>query len=347
MMKETGILTFHRAVNYGAALQAIALKEKISFYTQTEIINYICPYIENYYKPFNKNLLKGIIRFLLLKKRDKRFEKFVSKMSSEKIYNKVDLHNAEYEKIIVGSDQVWNYGCSGADEAYLLPNVNTKKYSYAASFGVSELPKEQVPIFKECLSTFRFLSVREKTGKEICKKQLGLSAEVVLDPTLLLTKREWADLLKLLEKPKGYVLMYSLDINKKIKETAKKVSKQLRLPIYNITISSKDFFGNKTIKNAGPKEWVELFYNATFIVTDSFHGTAFSVNFNKPFYSFANNERASRIVDLLDTLGLQKRLNVDLEDINAQDQLDYISVNEKLEEERKKSNSFIEKIIND
>ena len=346
LMKRIGTLTFNRAINYGAVLQAFALKEKVFFYTQAELINYIQSFVENIYT-FKGNKIKGFVRFISFYKRDKKFRAFIKKISSEKVYDKTTLQQADYEKIIVGSDQVWNYGCSGNDETFLLPNIDTKKYSYAASFGVAELPEKQVPFFKEHLSKFRYISVREKTGQDICKKQLDLSAEVVLDPTLLLTKEEWAERFHIQIKNKKYILVYAFEKSNELTAVAKRMSNLTGLPIYNISISTKDFFGNKVIKSAGPKEWVELFYNAAFVVTDSFHGTAFSINFNKQFYSFAKNERASRIVDLLDTLGLQNRLNPTLEEINADTEIDYVSVNEKLEEERKKSIAFIEKIIND
>ena len=340
-------LTFNRAINYGAVLQAYALKEKTSTFAEVELLNYISPYIEKAYKYFNGNKLKGVMRWVLFHKRDKRFRRFINEISSKNIYDKTTVNQVDVEKIIVGSDQVWNYNCSGSDDVFLLPNIETKKYSYAASFGVSELPQEQVPFFKEQLSKFRYISVREKTGQDICKKQLGLSAEVVLDPTLLLTKEEWAKCFHIQNNDKKYILVYAFEKNKELTNLAKYIAKLTGLPIYNISVSGKDFFGHKVIKSAGPQEWVELFYNAAFVVTDSFHGTAFSINFNKQFYSFAKNERASRITDLLNTLGLQNRLNPILETVNPSTKIDYVSAKEKLDEERKKSIAFIEKIIND
>ena len=108
-----------------------------------------------------------------------------------------------------------------------------------------------------------------------------------------------------------------------------------------------NFFGDKMITGAGPNDWAELILNASFIITDSFHGTAFSVNFNKPFYSFAHNARSSRLTDFLGALGLQDRLNPTLENVNAKAIIDYSSVNKILEDERQKSFAFIEKIIHD
>ena len=309
-MKKIGTLTFNRAINYGAVLQAFALKKKLEAYNEdVEVINYFQPHVESVYSCKGK---RGFIRYLFFNRRNRKFRKFNKEISSEKIYDKESIKQANYDKIIVGSDQVWNYFCSGGDETFLLPNIKAKKYSYAASFGVGELSENQIGVFKENLSQFNYLSVREKTGQDICKNQLGLSADVVLDPTL-----------------------------------AKYISKLKGLPIYNISVKVKDFFGNKVIKNAGPKEWVDLFYNATYIVTDSFHATAFSINFNKQFYSFAINNKASRIVDLLNMLGISERLNPDLDNLDLSKEIDYRLVNEKLDEERKKSVAFIDKIIND
>lgn len=345
-MKKIGILTFNRPINYGALLQAYALKTVVSSYAETDVINYYCPYIEDFYNPFN-NFIKGIVRTIVFGKRNKRFKKFIAELSTEDVYNKQSIRDVTYNKIIVGSDQVWNYGCSGNDETFLLPDIQTQKYSYAGSFGVSELPDEQVPFFKKCLSDFRYISVRERTGQDICKQQLGLESELVLDPTLLLTKQDWAQRFQPLSAKKGYVLIFAPKHNETLQSTAKKLAQQLRLPIYNLSVEVTNRFGDKVIKNAGPKQWVELFYNASFIVTDSFHAMAFSINFNKPFFVFTNNNRSSRLADFLGMLGLQNRLNPSFEEIDATAKIDYESVNNVLENERKKSISFIEKIIND
>lgn len=344
---KVGILTFNRAINYGAVLQAYALKSVLAPRLNVEIINYVSPSIEKLYKPFSGSKIKGIVRFITFNSRDKKFKRFIGEMSSSKLYCKTDAALLPYQKIIVGSDQVFNYTCSGGDEFFLLPDYNGKKYAYAASFGISELPVGQVEYFKTQLQKFKYLSVRERSGANICNKQLNLSAEVVLDPTLLLTKTEWASGRNLKESNKKYVLLFTLENNENLKRVAKKISKQLKIPVYNVAYSVKDFFGNKVIKNAGPDDWLSLVYNAAFVVTDSFHGTAFSVNFNKQFYSYAKNNRASRIVDLLNMLGLKNRLNVPYEELDANEIINYNSVNGALNEERAKSKLFIEKIVND
>ena len=222
-----------------------------------------------------------------------------------------------------------------------------KKYSYAASFGVSSLPQEQVDVFAKNLSRFEKVAVREETGKRILKEQLNIESTVVLDPTLLLDKNKWCESLNIDQLKKKYILTYFLDTDDELKEIASAVSKKTGLPIYNITTSTKSFFGDKVIKNAGPKEWAEYFYNAEFIVTSSFHGTAFAINFEKQFYTYAKNNRASRIVDLLSVLGLDDRCISNANEIDLSTKINYDEVNIKLNEERKKSFEFIESIIND
>ncbi|MBO5204317.1 MAG: polysaccharide pyruvyl transferase family protein [Clostridia bacterium] len=343
-----GILTFNRAINYGAVLQSFALKESLSKYNSCEIINYKNDLIEKAYD-FSKDIfLERMYKKITISKKISEFNSFISEISSKNIYDINTIHTIKHNKLVCGSDQVWNFNCSGNDTTYLLNGFeNAKKYSYAASFGVSRLPEDQVEIFRDSLSEFKYISVREETGKKICREQLGLDAEVVVDPTLLLTKAEWKDKLNIQTKQKKYVLIYAFDNNDLIKKVAKKIAKVYGLSIYNLAISGRDFFGNKLFKNAGPQEWVSLFYNAIFVVTDSFHGTAFSINFNKPFYTFAKNDRKSRIVDILELMGLQDRLITCEEQVNTENIIDYKQVNKRLEEERQKSLAYIERIVND
>ena len=347
-MKKTGILTFNRAINYGAVLQAYALKTYINKYSDCDIINYKNEHIEKTYLLSSKNIIKSILKKIQFSKKYKRFYNFIDEMSTKKAYDINNFNSVEddFDKIIVGSDQVWNFTCSGNDKAYLLNTVdNVKKYSYAASFGVSALPNEELSIFKESLSKFEKLSVREETGKNILKEQFSLDSEVVLDPTLLLDKDEWIKNLNLTKTNKKYILTYFLDNDIELTEIARTISKKTGLPIYNITTSTKSRFGNKVIKNAGPKEWVEYFYNAEFIVTSSFHGTAFAINFNKQFYTYAKNNRSSRIVDLLNTVGLSERRISNENEINLDQIIDYIDINTTINNKKTNSYSFIYSIL--
>lgn len=354
-MEKIGILTFNRTVNYGAVLQGYALEETFKKSgADALLINYENSFVEgNETIKFRlgKGFVKRFVRSIQYRKKYKKFYKFIDSISSEKIYKRKDFLNGErpaIDKIVVGSDQVWNFKCSGKDHTFLLDCFGgIKKYSYAASFGVSWLPEEQVPVFKDNLSKIEKISIREKTGEKILNEQLGLESNVVLDPTLLLTKSEWKERMSINENGKKYILVYAIQLSEPVKKIAMEMSKLYNVPIYNISQSAKDFWGDKCIKNAGPHEWIDLFLGASFVVTDSFHGTAFSVNFNKQFYAYANNEKKSRIVDLLQTLELEDRRISDISEIDSKKQIDYNRVNEKLNEERKKSLEFIESIIND
>lgn len=354
-MSKIGILTFNRAINYGAVLQAYALKSIIAKKTSCEIVNYETIYGKKaYHVSSKKDFLKNIIKKILVGKKHKLFNKFINENATETIYDNQSresiLENG-FDKIIVGSDQVWNYTCSGEYPTFLLDFANGIDnigcYSYAASFGVSSLPKEHIDCYKQNIKKFKKISTREETGCRILKEQLDIDSIVTLDPTLLLDKEEWNQCLSLNGAKKKYILTYFLDSDKKLERISKAISKQTGLPIYNIATSPKSFFGNKVIKNAGPKEWVEYFYNAEFIVTSSFHGTAFAINFGKQFYTYAKNDRASRIVDILKTLGIENRRISDANEVDLNQKINYDEVNIKLNEEKKKSYEFIESIIND
>ena len=348
-MNKIGILTFNRAINYGAVLQAYALKKSIEKYAPCNIINY-----ETIYGKRDSCLsLKNLIKKIIFRKKYKRFYDFINNNSTDRIYDnqtRASILENNFGKIIVGSDQVWNYTCSGEYPTFLLDFIendsNIDCYSYAASFGVSSIPNEHFNCYNEHIKKFKNISVREETGKNILKEQFSIDSEVVLDPTLLLDKDEWIKNLNLKKTNKKYILTYFLDDDNDFKEIAKAVSKKTGLPIYNITTSIKSQFGDKTIRNAGPKEWVEYFYNAEFIVTSSFHGTAFAINFNKQFYTYAKNNRSSRIVDLLNTVDLSERRIFKTDEIDLNKKIIYNDANILINDKRICSFEFIKNILN-
>ena len=354
-MKKIGILTFNRAINYGAALQAFALKSTIEKKAVCQIINYETIHgRKGNSLSFGKSFLRNFVKRIANIKKFKRFYSFINKNATDRVYNnktRYDILENKFDKIIVGSDQVWNYTCSGEYSTFLLDfveeNDNIDCYSYAASFGVPSIPKEHIDCYKQNIRKFKKISTREETGKKILTEQLNLDSSVVLDPTLLLNKEEWHQSLNINKAQKRYILTYFLDSSEELEQMAKAISKQTGFPIYNISTSMKSFFGDKVIKNAGPKEWVEYFYNAEFIVTSSFHGTAFAINFEKQFYTYAENSRASRIVDLLKTLNIEDRRISNANEIDLSKQINYKEVDIKLNEERNKSFEFIESIINE
>ena len=349
-MKDIGILTFNRAINYGAVLQAYALKTVLSRHADAELINYQSPHIERLYHATPKTPL-ALARAAVFAKRDRRFRDFIAEISTPELYDGVSLPRAPYERLVVGSDQVWNLSCTGGDLLYLpLGMPQERIYSYAASFGLSDLPEEQTPLFARALSPMRVRTVREKSGQAICRDRLGLAADLALDPTLLLSAEEWRQFARgaaEVKKKERYLLLYTLSGNERIKAAARAVSRATGLPIYNLTVSLRDRTGARRIRDAGPREFVSLFAAADFVITDSFHGTAFSLNFGVPFYAFASNERASRITDLLLAVGLSERANPTEAMLLAPHGVDFAAPHARLDTERVRSEKIIEKIAED
>ena len=225
-MKEkmnVGITTFHRAVNYGAVLQTYALQkalEKIN--VKSEVIDYRDNIIDNRFKFFYNKSLKRFVRDLLyypvFSSKNKKFESFLKTYvkTTDKIYTNFEqlktLQN--FDKYITGSDQVWNYKLTKWDKVYFLNFVqdNNKKCSYAASFGLNEIPSTEIQEYKKLLSQFNHISVREKKGEEIIYNLLERKAMVDLDPTLLLDKKEWSSIAKV-PKEKEYILVFVMQKN--------------------------------------------------------------------------------------------------------------------------------------
>lgn len=354
---KCGIITFHRAVNYGGVLQAYALQEYINknVGVDCEIIDYRCENIENMYKyrlsSYNpKAIVKYLYKFPTNSKKKKLFNKFIKKyIKKGKSLQKSELKtdSDKYDVIITGSDQVWGQSRINVDHSYFLDFVkdSKKKASYAASFGTKEIRNSLEEEYRKLLGDFSHISVREKSGADIVKKLTDRTAEVSIDPTFLLDKEQWEKIASDNLKGKKYLLIYTLTNSKSVIDIARKIAKEKGLIIYNISDAVKEEKGIKNLKAISPEEWVGAFMNASYVVTNSFHGTAFSINFNKNFNAEVSSgiaARGNRITDLLDLLGLSDRLINDGE--NSTD-IVYDDVNKVICEERKKSEDYLKKIF--
>ena len=350
---ECRIVTFQRAVNYGAVLQAYALKRVMSNYCYTTVLDHINISIKNFYSsnPFKQASLKGGIvraaRFIPNIIRNQRFNKFINKYV---INDKPIIDKAFY---ITGSDQVWNYDCSDFDKTYFLDFVkdNSLKNSYSASFGFDAIPTKYVQDYKKLLENYNLISVRESKGAEIVKDLLDIDVPVTLDPTLLLTKEQWADIFCMNKIGKKYILVYAFSVSDNMRDFINKLSAQKNLPVIILKPEkslSKNYGINRAVYKTlvSPEEWVNYFYNASYIVTNSFHGTAFSINFNKNFFVEFLPESAgtnSRLSNILYSLNLENRIinsNMDV-DICT----DFSEVNKKLMLKREESMEFLKTIV--
>lgn len=356
MNKKAAVVTFHRALNYGAILQAYALENilaEVGVYA--EIIDYRCLYTECVYRPFDirhcKNISSGakkcVKSFELIKKR-RRFNEFTKKhlRVTKKCGTKTDLQRtaAKFDAVITGSDQVWNPNATGGDFGYFLDFVGsgTKKIAYAASIGYRTFPPKYESKCIEYLKGFESISVREKSACKTVAESADKDVENVLDPTLLLSDLRWLDIA---EKPRNlphrYILVYMMEGCKYTIEKARALArdKECDLVLINPTLmqrqTCKDFV---MYKAASPEEFVGMFAQADAVVTNSFHGVAFSIIFKKEFYAETSNaEKSARIIDLLALFELSDRLLPN--EINGKP--NWEKVNSQLIKEKNKSISWL------
>ncbi len=353
---RVGILTFCNALNLGAALQAFALQKKLEqLGYDAELIDYRCPAIEKMhrFKPVFRtkkgirtrvfNLLHNVV-FL---PRRIRYRKFQGCSKRTRAYTKdtVDQLNGVYDLFVTGSDQVFNLKLTGNDTAYFLDFVRSgKKIAYAASLGV--WMEEKKELYGKYLSGFDRLSVRESSAAERFRQELGIEAEVVPDPVFLHSGEEWKKLLGIRgEKQKDrYLLIYSLIETKELYERAAVRAKQLGLKVVAVTKALKPAGkADRYVRNAGPREFIRLVANADYVVTNSFHGTAFSLVFEKQFSTLLPKAAPERILELLDDLSIRDRAasSADPEDPERAG-IDYRTVGKKLELLARSGCRFIE-----
>ena len=320
---KIGILTMHKVLNYGSALQAYALQHYISSLGHdAELIDYIFPNGSRKARLTFKQRLTYPIKSLLSGKlrKKRRFQKFYRKyfVCSDELFNTPEeLSNAKFDYgiLMTGSDQVWNPKHIKDDYSFFLPfaSEGTTKVSYASSFSTAEIPDELKPTYRKFLDSYSAISVREKSGVKIVKELVGKDADMVCDPTLLLSKDEWNELVKDMPNPVGqpyilaYILRYAYDPYPEINRIIDAVQKELGLHLVILDGSLADTKRENAtvIKNAGPLEFLNLVKNASFIITTSFHGTAFALNFEIPFYSVIKDRSGfdTRMIDLLEISG--------------------------------------------
>ena len=357
-MQKGLITTFYKAHNYGAMLQAYALKNILeSNGYKIEFLNYKDKHIENGYKLFNlknksiKNKIKTIVKDIIFyrkhKKRICNFNRFQNEKLKETQYiiKENDFLNLKENFIITGSDQVWNPEITGGLSNIYTLNFcknNIKKISYAASIGneknVSKHPKDYI----NKISKIDRISVREESAKEELKKILpDKKIEVVLAPTLLLTKKEWEKNINFSNKnEEKYILAYIVAKDSEHSKIVNELSKKTGLRV--IHFENKKRY-KKVLKSAyteGPLEFINLIKNAEYVIATSFHATVFSIIFNKKFWIVPHKTTGSRVTDLLKKLVISNRAVNTIDEFNNKDyneEIDYEKVNKLLEKERQKS----------
>lgn len=354
---KVNIVTMNSSYNYGAALQAYALQQKVkSLGVECEFVDQRAILKKNTAAPKGVRGLLFLPSYILNKKELEKgyrsFEGFVNEYQTLTEKNYADysyLKNnpTDADVYITGSDQVWNtLSCRPINFLEFAPN-GKKKISYAASMGIDHIVEEKKETVKEYLKDFSSISVREEDAAEELKEVTDKKIEVNIDPVFLLSENEWKKIQTTNFKiTKPYILCYILFrpkwLNKKLKEIHKKTKKDI--VVIDLSIY-RGIYKNKTIRSAGPREFLELLYKSDGVVTSSFHGTALSIIYHKKFYSIVNPKSPSRIQNLLKKLGLETRIIDENSIIDFKEDIDYSYSDAVIKQEQDKSTEYLLKNI--
>ena len=349
-MKQVAIITLYGNNNFGNKLQNYAVQESLKkFNTNPTTLRLFSGggSFMDYFINRAKYLLK---RTIMQKKlyRNKNFKIFEKEYinNSQKIYFNNEKANMKYDYYSIGSDQVWN-PYFGLKEPFMLAEFTNNKFSFSASFGVDKIDENfKKQLLKE-IHNFKCISVREEQAKKIIREiDNNVDVEVLLDPTMLLTKNEWE---KISKKPTNhkkdkYILLYFLgNICQSRKNEIERIAKEKDLKIINILDKNSEYY------KCGPSEFLYLEENAELICTDSFHSCVFAILFDRPFIIFdredAHVKMNSRLETLISKFNLKNRKyngeKITEENLNH----DYSEAYKILEVEREKSKKFLEKAL--
>ena len=359
-----GLCMTYKGTNYGQLLQAYALQQvvkglgysteiidytsgknkglKLSYATIYVSLNQIRSLVKN---RFSNNINQDDLHKKNIQMRKKVSDKFREDRLTDIVkcngFSQLRENSKKYASVIVGSDQIWIPStCVTNFYTLRFAAKGVNRISYATSMGVSSYPKYAKKMSKDYWRKINYLSVREDQARKIIHEIAGVEATVVADPTYLLTQSEWNELIPESKVIEGkYILCYFLGDNTYQKNYARYFSKIMNLPLISILsnecVSDDSEFADEVLIGKSPEEFLNLIRNAEYILTDSFHGVAFSVIFEKQFYVFYRNRtdvkihRNSRIDNILKKFNLQDRLITDPENFHiVQESINFIQVSE-------------------
>lgn len=371
-MKKIAVFSFF-GYNYGTVLQLYALysviKRSGNDADYIEFIGHFSPWRVKLGR-IKRNIL-GMFRSQKRKELDsqeywnsyafrkikKKIDSFVESEVSYKqvVFSEMESLNERYDIFLVGSDQIWSVRGLNENSPALLGFVKDckKKASYAPSFGTTQLDDSFIGLLKRNIADFHYLSCRERSNALKLASALSRSVFCALDPTLLLNNEEWATVSSKYKMPKKYILCYILGEKECISEYAENLGERSSLPVYYIL--TRPFYKGKKnlLTDVGPREFIDLINNCSCLVTDSFHGIIFSINFSKPFYAFNKREGANtgdndRIKEILKEFNLNDRFveDGDKGKDDGIDPIEYKDIQAHLTLLRKDSMQYLDKILN-
>lgn len=364
---KIAVITPFSTGNIGTVLQAFATQTLLNrFGYENAIVDYKWDNIESPFRPVNLirrgpvSYLSAIGGYLIRLPKRKKLRAFIAKMKLTEKVKKKDLFRLQsrYDYFIVGSDCVWNVEAFGLESAYLLDFVDDsrRKGNFSSSFASNDIPRQYREIFRERLGDFKHLSVREEKGRELIHDLTGKDATVVLDPTLVLDSGFWTQIAEKssLNIPQDYIFVAEYAVCAEMLEDAVKLSEKLHCTVICAFPPKGKWIKAKTILSSGPEDFMYLIKHARYVMTDSYHMTIFSINFNVNFITYITNTAlpaVSKYDSILQYTGLpdrmvyvnrQKKETVDLEKLTP---INYGPVNEKLEKARKISVSYLENLL--
>lgn len=367
-MKKITLLTPFDTGNIGTVLQAYATQTLIKENgCETDLIYYHYDSIQNPFLISNlfkrglKNYIGSIAGFLMRSPARKSLWRFIKthlNLTEKMTHEQLEELAGRYDKVIVGSDCVWNGEAFTLETAYLLDFIedDSKKGNFASSFACDAIPDEQKEIFMRCLSRFPILSVREDKGKELIRELTGKEATVVLDPTLVKDSFFWTEVAaeSKLQITGEYIFVAEYAISAPLLRDAEKLAERYHLPLYFLYPPKGKKAKGKVLLTSSPQDVLYLIQNAKFVFTDSYHMMIFSINFSKEFFAYqtkTNLPAISKYHSILKILHLERRLfptesmmqnPVDIQKCPA---IDYGAVSEILEKERKVSKDYLDGVL--
>lgn len=346
------IITIHGIPNFGSVFQSYGLCRYLmdNGFPDTKLIDYTPDYYTN------KSLISTLGRMLNYKSyvtRTKKFRAFIEEnlsLTNERFKTLEELkkHNFDGDVYIAGGDQLWNvfYTC-GNDDAYKLTFVNGKKISYATSMGQKAFEKEQLEELGEKIKSFSFVSVREPSTVSLLES-VGINATWCVDPVFLLEAFDYDKFIKPVNEP-DYMMVYLVTPSKLLEDCIDYLSKKYNLKVILCSGFSKKCTCDKFIKDLGPDEMLSYIKNAKIVLSSSFHATAFSVMFEKQFFTILPGEHTNeRITDLLEIRGLTSRIITD--ETNLEETLDAVidySETNDYKQYQEKSKEYLQRALRD
>lgn len=332
---KIGQVTFFRPINYGAVLQAYAMQKVLDhyFHCDAELIDYRLPRIEHYRKLVRwseySNLARhpyslvkrvgGDIVFYGVKKRQRDgFDRFIAEKlkvshASYRTHDELRQGAQGYDAYLVGSDLVWSPEMSGGlDATYFLDfaETGTKKIAYAPSIGIQQLSEDEKTRFRRFLQTMTRLSVREESAAEILQPLTEKTITTVIDPSLLTSMDDWKDDLgNSRVKDQKYIVSFMLEPSQSLTDTVSALADKENLPI--VSFDLRPAYGDRkvlSVFDAAPDEFLSIIKNASYVVTNSFHGCTFSILFHRNFWCIPHSLRGTRMIELLTKIGLENRI---------------------------------------